>query len=125
MKAIEKILIVEDEAINALALRLLLTKSGFLVTKTVANGKEALEEVVNNQPDLILMDIRLAGNLDGIETARQIKKSIDIPIIFMTGYAETNIEKQARALNPLGFLTKPVNFNDIESLIKSINIMKS
>lgn len=125
MKAIEKILIVEDEAINALALKFMLTKSGFSITKTVANGIEALNEVKNNQPDLILMDIRLAGDLDGIETARIIKKSIDIPVIFMTGYAETNIENQARALNPLGFLTKPVNYNDIETLIKSINIVKS
>lgn len=121
MNSIDKILIVEDEAINALAIRFMLSKAGFSICGTVASGKEAIENVMNNKPDLILMDIRIAGDIDGIETASLIKEKIDIPVIFMTAYADISVEKKARALNPLAFLKKPIDVVDIQNIISSVN----
>lgn len=121
MNSIDKILIVEDEAINALAIRFMLSKAGFSISGTVASGKEAIENVMNNKPDLILMDIRIAGDIDGIETASLIKEKIDIPVIFMTAYADTSVEKKARELNPLAFLKKPIDVVDIQNVISSVN----
>lgn len=120
MKKITRILIVEDEAVNALALRIMLTGAGFEITGTVAKGEKAVEEAIQKVPDLILMDIRLAGQIDGIEAVRRIKEVIDIPVIFMTGYAEPAIESRAKELNPLGFLTKPISYSEIEKRIKTV-----
>jgi CheY-like chemotaxis protein len=121
MPDINKILIVEDEAINALAIRYMLSKAGFSVSNTVATGQEAIENVMTNKPDLILMDIRLAGDIDGIEAAAIIKEKVNVPVIFMTAYAEASVENKARALNPLGFLRKPIDALEIKNLIFSVN----
>jgi CheY-like chemotaxis protein len=120
MNEIKKILIVEDEAVNALALQLMLKSAGFEVIGAVAKGEKAVEEAVNRLPDLILMDIRLAGKIDGIEAARRIIEAVNIPIIFMTGYAEQVIEQKANELNPAGFLTKPISYSEIEKKIKTL-----
>ncbi len=115
----KNILIVEDEAVNALALQMMLKTAGFVVIGSVAKGEKAVEEAIEKKPDLILMDIRLAGEIDGLEAVRRIKEKVDIPVIFMTGYAERAIEKRASELNPVGFLTKPIGYTEIEKKIKS------
>jgi CheY-like chemotaxis protein len=120
----KQILIVEDEAVNALALQIMLKSAGFDVVGSVAKGEKAVEEAIEKKPDLVLMDIRLAGEIDGIEAARKIQEIIDIPIIFMTGYAERIIENRANALHPVGFLTKPIGYTDIERKIKAYFIGK-
>jgi DNA-binding NarL/FixJ family response regulator len=66
------------------------------------------------------MDIRLAGDLDGVETARRILRSAPIPIIFMTGFSDSEVVDRAKGLNPLGFLFKPIRVERIASLIESI-----
>ncbi|MBD3305915.1 response regulator, partial [candidate division KSB3 bacterium] len=83
-----RILLVEDEVMIAMGLELELKRAGYPECQRVVSGEEALVRVAQEPPDLILMDIRLAGKLDGIETARQIQAQTDIPIIFMTGYPD-------------------------------------
>jgi len=121
MCKIKSILIVEDEAVNALALKLMLTTAGYNVIGSVAKGEKAVDEALKKIPDLILMDIRLAGEIDGIEAAKRIRGQKYIPVIFMTGYAEASVEERASALHPEGFLTKPVSYSEIEKRIGVLN----
>lgn len=108
MTQAQKVLIVEDEVIIAMCLQMELERAGYEVSQNVLTGEEAVKFARQNPPDVILMDIRLAGKIDGIEAARQIQASGPIPIIFMTGYPDKAIEERARSLNPLGFFIKPI-----------------
>jgi len=114
-------MIVEDEAIYALTLKMMLSKAGFNIVGIAAKGETAIKEALNKKPDVMLMDIRLAGELDGIETITLLRKQMDIPVIFMTGYSEKQIEERANSLRPLAFLIKPLNCSDIEKKLNSIN----
>ncbi len=83
----KKILIVEDEILIAEDLRLVLQRLGYQVVGIASSGIEAIQKAGKLYPDLVLMDVRLQGSLDGVETARQIRKAVDIPIIYVTAYA--------------------------------------
>jgi CheY-like chemotaxis protein len=120
MKQPVRILVVEDEAITALALELGLTDAGYAVCKKVVTGEEAITSAKQEHPDVILMDIRLAGEIDGIEAAQQIRASASIPIIFMTGYPEKNLAERAEQVNPLGYFIKPINLHDLKPIIDSV-----
>lgn len=121
-EAAARILIVEDDALIALYLQNTLRRLGFDVVGMVPSGEEALREVkacaergpdVRGRskmfPDLVLMDINLAGELDGIETAAQIQSQFDIPVIFMTGYSEHVLQREVKLTKPYAYLSKPVN----------------
>ena len=82
------ILIVEDEQLVAVDLEAHLTRLGYQVVDTAASGEEAWEKAQAAQPDLILMDVRLAGPMDGIEAARRIRRECDAPIVFLTAYSD-------------------------------------
>ncbi len=102
------ILVVEDNAIIALNSYELLTKSGFEVPGMFASGEELLRHLDQaGPPDLILMDIGLAGKLDGIETARRVRKQYDIPVIFLTSYSDDKRIADARDVSPYGYIVKP------------------
>ncbi len=120
MKLPLKILIAEDEAIIALGIQMELEMAGYGVCQIVATGEEAIKRVSQNPPDLVLMDNRLAGNMDGLEAARAILAVQRIPIIFMTGYAVEEIRQAASQLDPLGYLVKPIQMYDLEPLIESL-----
>ncbi|MBU1096018.1 MAG: response regulator [Bacteroidetes bacterium] len=113
------ILLVEDEAMNALYFKMVLTKAGHFVNKVVGTGEDAVSSANEERPDLILMDIRLAGKMDGIEAAEIIKANFDIPIIFMTGYQDTGHMERAKLLNPIKYFIKPINTQDLLSSINS------
>ncbi|MBN1551461.1 response regulator, partial [bacterium] len=91
MKDAKKILIVEDEAIVAETLKLNLEFFNFSMCKPVATGMEALQFFEKEAPDLVLMDIRLAGPMNGLDVAKKIRETSDVPIIFITGYYQANI----------------------------------
>lgn len=112
-----RILLVEDEILTAIAMEIELKQAGYDVCRRVATGEDAVMVARQESPDLILMDIRLAGELDGIEAAQQIQASSSIPIIFMTGYPDEEIEERARKLNPLGYFLKPVRLPGLQPLI--------
>jgi CheY-like chemotaxis protein len=113
------ILIVEDDSLIALHLQELLQNSGYEVPDPVASGEEAIEYVRTCPiPDLILMDVTLDGKLDGIETARQIWKSIDVPIIFLTAHSDTNRLASAEDLAACKVIGKPFLWPDVISAIE-------
>ncbi len=115
-----RILIVEDEVLIAMYLAMELKQAGYEVCKQVATGEEAVIIAQEEAPDVILMDIRLAGEIDGIEAARQIQACSEIPIIFMTGYSNNAVEERARKLNPLAYCAKPIRIYEIQSILDSL-----
>ncbi len=116
-----QVLIVEDEILTAKSLQLYLEKLGMVVLDPIARGDKAVNIALDVNPSLILMDIRLAGRLDGIEAAKEIHKKKLIPIIFMTGYATENIQKRAQGVAHRGFFEKPINFAKIRQVIEEMN----
>ncbi len=114
-----RILIVEDEFLAAIYLQRELTRSGYTVSQLIATGEEAIESVEQEQPDLVLMDIRLAGAIDGIEAAREIVSRHTIPIIFMTGYSDDETRERAQRLAPAAYLIKPLHIYQVKSAIES------
>jgi len=115
-----KILIVEDEVISAYGLQRQLKEFDVEVLDPVAKGEEAVDVALKEKPSLILMDIRLASNMDGIEAAVKILSHHEIPIVFISGYATEEIKERALKLNPIDFLEKPLMSTQIEKIINNL-----
>jgi two-component system cell cycle sensor histidine kinase/response regulator CckA len=107
MMAKAQILIVEDDAVIAMELEERLRALGYAVCGVTAYGKEAVTEAARLQPDLVLMDIRLRGAMDGIEAAAQIGARFDIPILYLTAYADEQTLERAKLTEPFGYVLKP------------------
>jgi len=103
----DKVLIVEDEGLIANDIAIQLRSSGYDVSAIAASGEEALTLIEKSQPDLVLMDIRLKGKLDGIDTALQIRSEYALPVIFLTSHADSDTVARARYAEPFGYLVKP------------------
>ena len=112
------ILIVEDEAITAKAIGSTLQQMGYQISSIVDTGLGAIDAVAKNQPDLILMDIHLKGDMDGIEAAEKITSMAGVPIIFLTAYAEGSKIERAKSLLPFGYMLKPVQDRDLRISIE-------
>lgn len=112
-----KILLVEDEAITALAMTGALKSMGYEPCKPVATGEKALQSLASENPDVVLMDINLSGNMDGIETASRMMDIGHQAIIFITGYSCGQVYERAKALKPIAIFTKPVNPLDLKTAI--------
>ena len=108
------ILIVEDERIIARDIENILKQAGYLVSSVASSGEEAVALAGMTQPNLVLMDIVLRGEMDGIEAAGKIRSQYDIPVIYLTAYADKPILERARHTEPIGYVLKP--FNDKELL---------
>jgi len=106
------ILIVEDERIVAEDIKTSLKKLGFDVAGIVSSGEEALKKVETEHPDLVLMDIMLAGEMNGTEAAAQIRSLFNIPVVYLTAYADEDVLARAKLTEPFGYIVKP--FEDIE-----------
>ncbi|WP_414469051.1 response regulator [Methanobacterium sp. ACI-7] len=113
-----KILIVKDEKILAMGLKNKLEKFGYIVTGMASSGSEAIESVKKIQPDLVLMDIVLKGEMDGIDTAKFIVNLHDIPVIYLTAYADDEILARAEKTCPYGYILKPYKDNELKANIK-------
>lgn len=115
----KRVLIVEDDEIIVRVLISMLRDNGFILQTPVNSGEQAIEQVAAERPDIVLMDIDLAGEMSGIKTAAELFNLFTIPVIFVTGHDEHTIfEKAIRSL-PFGFLLKPVNPN---LLVSSIHV---
>ena len=115
----ETILIVEDEGLIALHLTEMLENAGYRVADPVYSGEMALLALEKSPgPDLILMDIGLAGSLDGIETARQIKRLHTVPLIFVTAYFSESTLARMREVAPEGVIIKPFDDTDLLFLVR-------
>lgn len=122
----ETILIVEDEGLIALHLTELLEKAGYRVEDPVFSGEMALQTLERSQkPDLILMDIGLAGQLDGIETARQILQRSSVPLIFITAYTSERMLERMREVAPCGVVIKPFDDKDLLDRIRKTMACRS
>lgn len=113
-----QILIVEDELIVAEDLRLTLDNLGYDVIAIASTGEEAIGIAELRNPDLILMDIQLRGTIDGITTAERIHARKDIPIIYVTAYADDTLLCRAKQTTPFGYIVKPFNDREIYSNIE-------
>ena len=107
-----RIMIVEDEWIIANDIKNCLIDLGYMVTSIVATGQEAIDQAASDQPDLILMDIMLKGEMNGIEAARQIARKQRIPVIYLTAFDNQYLVEQAKQTENYGYLLKP--FKDRE-----------
>ena len=109
------ILIVEDEGIVALDIKNTLIRLGYRVTAVASTGWDAIHQATRTKPDLVLMDIRLHGEMDGIEAAAYIRQELAIPIIFLTAQADEMTRKRAEAVAHAGYLLKPFSTRDLEN----------
>ena len=114
-----KILIAEDEVIIAQWLKLELEDIGYEVFDYVTTGEEAFKITKEKKPDIVLLDISLSGDIDGIDAASRIKENFNVPIVFMTGYTESDIFERAQKVKPLAFLEKPVEIHTLRPVIDS------
>ena len=112
-----KILIVEDELIIAMMIEQMLVRQGHQVVGKVTTGESAVEAAGEHNPDLILMDIRLEGEMDGIDAIKAIRRKQNIPVIFLTGNSDEGYRKRINETEYLAFLTKPVTHNDLTEWI--------
>jgi len=112
------ILVADDEVIIATELEDKLTAMGYRVVALATNGKEAVELAGSLRPELILMDIKMPGKLDGIEAARIIKEKWDIPILFLSAFAGDNLIKRAKQVCPVGYILKPFQDTQISIAIE-------
>lgn len=111
------ILLVEDEVITAMLMRKQMADIGYPVSEHVTTGEKAIVISKHNQPDIILMDIRLAGELDGIDATEAIKTECDIPVIFITGFDDKEIKARAEKIKPLGYFIKPLNLISLKIVL--------
>lgn len=113
----KKLLIVEDEGVTALNLKRILDEAGYYVVHTVPSGEEAVEIAMKSDLDLILMDILLEGEMDGIEAAIRIHEHADIPVIFITANSDEEIVNRAKKAEPYGYIIKPFNKRELRTIV--------
>ncbi|MCX6876545.1 MAG: response regulator [Verrucomicrobia bacterium] len=114
-----RLLIVEDEFILAMDLKARLGEMGYGVVGKAGTGAAAIAAAEQHRPDLILMDIRLSGHMDGIAAASEIRRHHDIPVIFMSAYADEETRQRAAAAEPAGFLSKLTTDRDLRTAIET------
>ncbi len=113
----EHILIVEDEVFIGLGIQEKLESFGYFVDGIAASGKEALELVLQHQPDLVVMDIVIKGEMDGIETTQRIRDQFDIPVIYLTAFGDDHHLRRAKVTDPSGYLLKPFSDRELQITI--------
>lgn len=113
-----KILVVEDEGLIALDIESHLIDLGYQVPGIAETGADAILLALEAQPDLVLMDIRLKGNIDGIQAAAKITDKLDIPIIFLTAFADADTLNKAKQVSPFGYILKPFDPMDLRTSIE-------
>jgi CheY-like chemotaxis protein len=113
-----RILVVEDESILAMGLKHKLEDMGHIVVDMVNTGEKAIKSVQEHTPDIILMDIVLKGNMDGIEATKIIRKQMNVPVIYLTAYADEEVIERAKITEPYGYLVKPYISSELNANIQ-------
>jgi CheY-like chemotaxis protein/predicted regulator of Ras-like GTPase activity (Roadblock/LC7/MglB family) len=113
-----QIMVVEDEGIVAKGIKDTLIRLGYSVSAIVSSGEAAIEKAAETHTDLVLMDIVLKGDIDGIEAAQQIRDRFDVPVVYLTAYADKKILQRAKITEPYGYLVKPFNERDLNAAIE-------
>jgi CheY-like chemotaxis protein/DNA-binding PadR family transcriptional regulator len=113
-----KILVVDDEAIITMQLEERLCAMGYIVAGMAASGEDAVEKSRRLRPDLVLMDIVMPGKMNGIEAAKIVTDELNIPVVFVTSYADDAIIEKAKSVRPYGYIVKPFNELEIKAAIE-------
>ena len=120
MKQPKRILVVEDEGVVAQFVSDFLKSKGYEVIGTANTGEGAVRMAIEERPDLIVMDIRLKGRMDGIQSVEKIHETLYIPVIYMTAYSELSTIERANRTRHSGFLKKPVRDDDLEIAVSAV-----
>jgi DNA-binding response OmpR family regulator len=115
-----RVLIVEDEALEAYLLSNFFTLEGFEVCEMASRGTEAVRIAAQSKPDIIIMDNGLAGSIDGLETARQIREFSSAPILFLTGYLNDDMKTRIRHMSPADHLVKPARVSEVLDVVNKL-----
>jgi len=115
----KKIMIVEDESITAQNIKKSVINLGFEVVSIEDNGKYAIKKAEKLKPDLVLMDVVLKGEIDGIEAASKIHEQFNIPVVYLTAYSNNKLFERAKLTDPYGFLVKPVDFYGLKCTLEN------
>lgn len=113
-----RILVVEDESIVAKDIQQTLIRLGYDVPATASSAQNAYARLEELDPDLVFLDIKLKGDLDGIHIAEHIKQKYDIPVIFLTSFVDKNTLDRAKITEPYGYLVKPFNESDLQTTVE-------
>ncbi len=116
----KRILIVEDEVITAMNLSDLLEMWGFEPGEPVTSGEEAISRAGKERPDLVLMDVKIKGEIGGIEAARKINEELGIPIILMSGYSKNLITEQISENRDIRYISKPLDLGKLKQMIEAL-----
>ena len=114
-----RILVVEDEILVREDIEDCLAGLGHEVVSVASTGADALRKIPTARPDLVLMDIRLKGDMDGVEAARQIRTNFRLPVIFLTSHADDSTLQRAKAADPLGYIVKPFAETTVNAVIQT------
>lgn len=120
MLRIPKILVVEDENIIAMDIRYTLRNLGYDVCGVVSSGEESVEKASSMNPDLILMDIKLKGNVDGVSAAQKIQSRQNIPVLYLTAYGDENTLNRLDKTKPFDYIHKPFEERELQFKIKTV-----
>lgn len=116
-----QIFIVEDDKLLSFVEERLVKKLGYKLAGKAANGEQAIEKVKEEDPDLIIMDVRLDGSIDGIEAMKEIRKFSSVPVIFLSGDSKDETKSRIQEVsNCVNYLVKPVNADDLRKPLKSV-----
>ena len=113
-----RILVVEDESIIALDLQNILRNSGFEVCQVVSSGEESILAANQIRPDIVLMDVKLSGNMSGIDAAKEIHRSLDIPAIYLTAFGDESTLRNALTHRDFVYIRKPFEEGEIETAVR-------
>ena len=117
MDSAPKILIVEDEALITLDLTHRLTRIGFAPTNAVRSAEEAFESIERERPDIVLMDIRIDGKMDGVEAASIVRERYFLPVVYLTSHTDESTLERAQATEPFGYIIKPFQTNNLKAML--------
>lgn len=114
------ILLVEDEQIAAMDIQEMIEQADYTVSSVVDSADAALDAIAEHSIDLVIMDIRLNGDRDGIDAVEEINDQYEIPVVYLTAHSDDDTLKRAKETNPAGFLVKPVTEADLRTTIEMV-----
>lgn len=117
---LKKVLIVEDDMIISMVLERMINKMGFDVVEKATTGEKAISLAQEHDPDIILMDIQLKDNIDGITAMQNIRKSSEVPVIYITGNSDQYYKERAQKTNYIDYLVKPIQMDDLKESINKV-----
>ena len=112
-----RVMIVEDEVITAMATGAMLKRLGHVVLAAVGTGQAALDAFRRQRPDIVLMDIRLDGDLDGIETAKILRRDSDVPVVFVSAFVDDTTRNRAAEAGSFAFMPKPLDEYELREML--------